>query len=40
LAKIDVATTRKFLGQTGKIDTVLFAVASDEILAAYQRMLA
>jgi O-acetyl-ADP-ribose deacetylase len=35
-ATIAVETTQKFLGQTGKIDRVVFVVASDEVLAAYR----
>lgn len=35
-ARIAVETTRNFLGETGKIDNVIFVVATDEILAAYR----
>jgi O-acetyl-ADP-ribose deacetylase (regulator of RNase III) len=37
--KIAVESTRKFLASNDKIDKVIFAVSSDEILAAYQRLL-
>jgi O-acetyl-ADP-ribose deacetylase len=38
-AHIAVGTTRKFLTTADKIDKVIFVVATDEILAAYQRLL-
>jgi O-acetyl-ADP-ribose deacetylase (regulator of RNase III) len=38
-ARIAVATTREFLAIDYKIDKVIFVVASDEILRAYQRLL-
>jgi O-acetyl-ADP-ribose deacetylase (regulator of RNase III) len=37
--RIAVATTREFLAIDDKIDKVVFVVASDEILRAYQRLL-
>jgi O-acetyl-ADP-ribose deacetylase (regulator of RNase III) len=37
--RIAVETTREFLATDDKIDKVIFAVASDEILCAYQRFL-
>ena len=36
--RIAVATTREFLATDDKIDKVIFVVASDEILRAYQRL--
>jgi O-acetyl-ADP-ribose deacetylase len=38
-AQIAVETTREFLATEDKIDNVIFVVASDEILRAYQRLL-
>ena len=38
-AQIAVETTREFLATDDKIDKVIFVVASDEILRAYQRLL-
>jgi O-acetyl-ADP-ribose deacetylase len=38
-AQIAVGTTQEFLAGEDKIDKVLFVVATDEILAAYQRLL-
>ena len=38
-ARIALETTREFLATTTKIDKVIFVVASDEILRAYQRLL-
>jgi O-acetyl-ADP-ribose deacetylase len=37
--RIAVETTREFLATDDKIDKVIFVVASDEILRAYQRLL-
>jgi len=37
--RIAVETTREFLAPDDKIDKVIFVVASDEILRAYQRLL-
>jgi O-acetyl-ADP-ribose deacetylase len=37
-ARIAVGTTREFLATDDKIDKVIFVVASDEILRAYQRL--
>ena len=37
--RIAVETTREFLATNDKIDKVIFVVASDEILRAYQRLL-
>jgi O-acetyl-ADP-ribose deacetylase (regulator of RNase III) len=37
-AQIAVETTREFLATEDKIDNVIFVVASDEILRAYQRL--
>jgi O-acetyl-ADP-ribose deacetylase (regulator of RNase III) len=38
-AQIAVETTREFLATDDKIDKLIFVVASDEILRAYQRLL-
>jgi O-acetyl-ADP-ribose deacetylase (regulator of RNase III) len=38
-ARIAVGTTQKFLASEDGIDKVIFVVATDEILAAYQRLL-
>jgi O-acetyl-ADP-ribose deacetylase (regulator of RNase III) len=38
-AEIAVKTTKEFLATTNKIDKVIFVVATEEILAAYQRLL-
>ena len=38
-AQIALGTTQKFLAREDKIDKVIFVVATDEILAAYQRLL-
>jgi len=38
-ARIALETTREFIATTTKIDKVIFVVASDEILRAYQRLL-
>jgi len=38
-AQIALATTRRFLAETGKIDQVIFVLASDDILGAYQKLL-
>jgi O-acetyl-ADP-ribose deacetylase (regulator of RNase III) len=38
-AQIAVGTTQRFLASEDKIDKVIFVVATDEILAAYQRLL-
>jgi O-acetyl-ADP-ribose deacetylase len=38
-ARIAVDTTREFFATDDKIDKVIFVVASDEILRAYQRLL-
>ncbi len=37
--RIAIETTREFLATDDKIDKVIFVVASDEILRAYQRLL-
>jgi O-acetyl-ADP-ribose deacetylase (regulator of RNase III) len=37
--QIAVETTREFLATDDKIDKVIFIVANDEILGAYQRFL-
>jgi O-acetyl-ADP-ribose deacetylase len=37
--RIAVETTREFLATDDKIDNVIFVLASDEILRAYQRLL-
>jgi len=39
-ARIAVTTTRDFLATNGRIDNVVFVVASEEIFAAYQKLLA
>ena len=38
-ARLALETTREFIATTDKIDKVIFVVASDEILRAYQRLL-
>jgi O-acetyl-ADP-ribose deacetylase (regulator of RNase III) len=38
-AQVAVETTWEFLGQNDNLEKVIFVVASDEILAAYQRLL-
>ena len=38
-AQIAVGTTQRFLASEDKIDKVIFVVATDEIFAAYQRLL-
>jgi len=38
-AQIAVETTRKFLRENNAIEKVIFVVATDEIVAAYQRLL-
>jgi O-acetyl-ADP-ribose deacetylase len=38
-AKIAVQTTRDFLSNSGKIDKVIFVLATDEILATYEELL-
>jgi O-acetyl-ADP-ribose deacetylase (regulator of RNase III) len=38
-AQVAVETTREFLGQNDNVEKVIFVVASDEIFAAYQRLL-
>src|SRR5207253_1417191 len=38
-AKISVQTTRDFLNTTGKIDKVIFVLATDDIFAAYEQLL-
>jgi O-acetyl-ADP-ribose deacetylase (regulator of RNase III) len=38
-AQVAVETTQEFLGQNDNIEKVIFVVASDEIFAAYQRLL-
>jgi len=39
-AQITLATTRQFLSETGKIDKVIFVLATEEIFAVYQKLLA
>jgi O-acetyl-ADP-ribose deacetylase len=38
-AQIALATTRSFLAETEKIDQLIFVLASDDILGAYQKLL-
>ena len=38
-ARIAIQTTRDFLSDTDKIDKVIFALATDEIFAAYEKLL-
>ena len=38
-AQIALATTRRFLAETEKIDQLIFVLASDDILGAYQKLL-